>query len=311
MPIITIDGLPINDSLRREGVFGMPETRAMHQDIRPLEFALLNLMPRKQVTELQFARLLGHTPLQVNLTLLRVKTHTSKNESSEHLHKYYLTLDDVRDRAFDGLIVTGAPVEHLPWEAVDYWDELKDIFDWSTINAFMTIGICWGAQALLRHFHGIEKYSLPAKLSGLYPHVLSKNCESHTLLQGLDERFLIPVSRNTEVRKDDILRHPELSILLESPKSGLFVVQERSPDRLFIFNHPEYDAFTLQEEYDRDLKAHELAPASAPKPERPERYEGLNLWRSNGRTFYGNIVNDVYQRTPYRLEDIPALRKGN
>ncbi len=304
MPIITADGLPINDSLQREGIFGMQASRAAHQDIRPLEFALLNLMPNKQPTELQFARLLGHTPLQVNLTLLRAQSHVSKNESSEHLHKYYLTLDEVRNRFFDGLIVTGAPVEHLAWQDVDYWTELRGIFDWSVTRAFVTIGICWGAQALLQHFHGIEKYRLPRKLFGIFLHRVPTSQLFCPIVQGLDDCFSVPVSRHTEIRREHVETCTSLDILSESEESGLFLLREKNGRRLYIFNHPEYDADTLQEEYERDAAAYVLRPESVPNPCPPLHYDRCNVWRSNGRTLYHNIINDIYQRTPYRLEDI-------
>jgi len=246
MPIKIPNQLPAKQVLRDENIFVMDEERAIHQDIRPLQIAVLNLMPTKIATETQLLRLLGNTALQVEITLLRTNLHQSRNTPEEHLLAFYQTLDQVRERRFDALIVTGAPVEHLPFEAVDYWKELEAIMDWGFNHVFALFYICWGAQAALYHQFGIPKYPLPAKQSGVFAHqVLEKNVK---LLRGFDDVFYAPHSRHTEIRRKDIEKVPQLEILAESRQAGVFIVASRDGRQVFVTGHAEYDPLTLKRE---------------------------------------------------------------
>ncbi len=252
MPIKIPASLPANSVLQRENIFVMDEERADHQDIRPLKIAILNLMPKKVETETQMLRLLSNTPLQIDLELLQMRSHVSRNTDDDHLFRYYKTLDDVKGQRFDGLIITGAPVEQMPFEEVDYWSELCQVFEWSKTNVYSTFHICWGAQAGLYYHYGIPKYDLPEKMFGIFPHTVEQ--PFHQLLRGFDELFYVPHSRHTEVRAEDILKHPELEILTRSEESGVHIVADRSGRQFFVTGHSEYDRDTLAAEYFRDME---------------------------------------------------------
>jgi len=304
MPIKIPDDLPAVDILHKENIFVMPEDRAFHQDIRPLRILLLNLMPNKIVTETQILRLLGNTPLQVDITLMHPKTHVSKNTPQEHLIRFYITFDDIKDQKFDGMIITGAPVEHLKFEEVDYWEELKEIMEWSKHNVYSTFHICWGAQAGLYYHYGIPKYPLPAKMFGVFPHTASKNYVR--LLRGFDDVFYVPHSRHTEVRREDIEKIDELEILSESEDSGVYLVARKDGRQIFATGHSEYDPLTLKQEYERD-KAKGL-DISIPKyyfPGDDPTNEPLVKWRGHANLLFSNWLNYyVYQETPYDLNEL-------
>ncbi len=253
MPIKKIpDHLPAKEILNQENIFVMDETVAFHQDIRPLRVAIMNLMPTKETTETQILRLLSNTPLQVEFVLLHPKTHTSKNTSAEHLATFfYKTFDDIKDEKFDGMIITGAPVEQMEFEEVNYWQELQHIMDWSKENVTSTLHICWGAQAGLYHHYGVPKYQLESKMFGVFPHTLEKR--NVKLTRGFDEVFYVPQSRHTEVRKEDIEKHRELEILSESEEAGIYLVSSKDGRQIFVTGHSEYDPLTLKWEYDRDI----------------------------------------------------------
>jgi len=251
MPIKIPDDLPAVETLNNENIFVMTEHRALHQDIRALKIGLLNLMPTKITTEIQILRLLGNSPLQVDIVLLHPESYQSKNTPREHLIKFYKTFKDVKNEKFDGLIITGAPVEQMEFEEVAYWDELTEIMDWSVSNVFSTLHICWGAQAGLYHHYGIPKYLLPKKMFGVFPHTVCKKNEK--LLRGFDDEFYVPVSRHTEVRKEDIIKVPELEFLSESKEAGVYIVTAKNGRQVFITGHSEYDPLTLKWEYERDL----------------------------------------------------------
>ncbi|HKZ41387.1 MAG TPA: homoserine O-succinyltransferase, partial [Candidatus Hodarchaeales archaeon] len=250
MPIKIPDSLPAAKVLNDENVFVMFEDRAYHQDIRPLNVAILNLMPTKITTETQILRLLGNSPLQVNAVLLRPKNHNSKNTPEEHLMTFYEYFEDIKNRKFDGMIITGAPVEHLEFREVDYWDELEEIIDWSVHNVFSTLYLCWGAQAGLYHHYGIPKYPLKEKMFGVFPHSL--NGKSVKLFRGFDDVFYVPHSRHTEIRRSDIEKVSDLQILSESEEAGVYIVASKDERKIFVTGHSEYDALTLKSEYDRD-----------------------------------------------------------
>jgi len=303
MPIKIPDQLPAREVLVQEGVSVMDEQTALRQDIRPLQIALLNLMPNKIRTETQFARLIGASPLQVELTLVRIGNHKAKNTPEEHLITFYRTWEEVADRKFDGFIVTGAPVELLEYEDVTYWDELKRIFDWTVTNVHSSFFICWGAMAAAWHFHGIPKHTLKKKAFGVFRH--SNNAPSSPYLAGFSDDFSIPVSRWTEVRAADIPPEAGLELLIESDETGPCLLAESTGNRLYMFNHIEYDSTSLKEEYDRDVASgvaidvpHEYYPDD--DPSRPP----LNRWRSHAHLLFGNWINQVYQTTPYELAQI-------
>ncbi|MDS1136351.1 homoserine O-acetyltransferase MetA [Nitratireductor indicus] len=303
MPIKIPDQLPAHDVLVREGVSVMDERTALRQDVRPLQIGLLNLMPNKIRTETQFARLLGATPLQVELTLVRIGNHKPKNTSEEHLIAFYQTWEEVRARKFDGFIITGAPVELLPYEEVTYWEELEQIFDWTATNVHSSNFICWGAMAAAWHFHRIPKHTLEKKAFGVYRH--RNNNPASPYLAGFSDDFAIPVSRWTEVRAADVPADSSLEVLMESDDVGLCLLTEQVGNRLYMFNHIEYDSTSLKEEYDRDVSTgvpvdmpHEYFPKD--DPARPP----LNRWRSHAHLLFGNWINQVYQTTPYELDMI-------
>lgn len=305
MPVKIPSTLPARSILQRENIFVMGEERAKHQDIRPLRVAILNLMPTKVETETQILRLLGNSPLQVEVTLLHTATYQSKNVDADHLLAHYLTLEDVEDQKFDGLIVTGAPVEHLDFEEVDYWEELTRVFDWSTSNVLSTFYICWGAQAGLYHHFGIPKYSLPAKVFGVFEH--RKLVSSERLLFGFDDVFLAPHSRYTEVRRADLERVPDLQILSESEEAGIHIVASKDGRHIFVTGHSEYDPHTLKAEYERDIK--KGIPIALPRnyfPEDDPSKPPLVRWRGHASLLFANWLNYyVYQVTPFDWHLIP------
>jgi homoserine O-succinyltransferase/O-acetyltransferase len=301
MPICIPDRLPAKQVLQDENIFVMDEDRAVHQDIRPLQIAILNLMPTKIVTETQLARLLGNTPLQVEVTLVRTNGHHSKNTPQEHLLAFYETFDQIRDRKFDALIITGAPVEHLPFEQVDYWKELQEIMDWGLHNVFSLFYICWGAQAALYHQFGIQKYPLPAKQFGVFRHYV---VESHAkLLRGFDDVFYAPHSRHTEIRRCDVDQVPQLDVLAESPEAGVYVLATRDGRQVFVTGHSEYDPLTLKKEFDRDVAAG--LPIAVPVnyyPNDDPAQPPIVSWRGHAHLLFANWINYyVYQETPYDL----------
>jgi homoserine O-succinyltransferase len=307
MPIRIPDQLPARDILAREGVMVMDDTTALRQDIRPLQIGLLNLMPNKIKTETQIARLIGTTPLQVELTLVRIGGHKAKNTPEDHLISFYHTWDEIKHRKFDGFIITGAPIETLPFDEVTYWDELTQILDWTETHVHSTFNICWGAMAAIWHFHGVPKYTLDKKAFGVYRHRNLKPASPY--LAGFSDDFQISVSRWTEVRKDDITPDMGLEILMESDDTGLCLISEKKCNRLYIFNHVEYDSTTLAEEYFRDVE--NGTPIDVPKnyfPDNDPKNQPLNRWRSHAFLLFGNWINQVYQTTPYDLSEIGKHR---
>jgi homoserine O-succinyltransferase len=303
MPIKIPETLPAFDVLRHEGVMVMSEDAALRQDIRPLQIGLLNLMPKKVQTETQFARVIGTTPLQIELTLIRMSEHQSKNTSAAHLEAFYQPFSEARKRRFDGLIITGAPIEHLDFEAVSYWDELREVFEWTQTNVQSTMAVCWGGMAMLHHFHGVPKHALPAKAFGCFTH--HAVAPSATVLQGFSDSFVIPVSRWTEVRSEDVALHPDLRVLLNSDDVGPALVEDRGHRAYYMLNHLEYESTTLREEYDRDVAAGGAVPLPWDYfPDDDPTREPENRWRSHGHLLYGNWINEIYQSTPY---DIAAI----
>ncbi|WP_028551138.1 homoserine O-acetyltransferase MetA [Paenibacillus sp. UNC451MF] len=301
MPIKIPDHLPAREILLNENIFVMDETVAFHQDIRPLRIAILNLMPTKETTETQILRLIGNTPLQVEFVLLHPRTHTSKNTSAEHLEQFYKTFDDVRNERFDGLIITGAPVEQLDFEEVNYWEELTQIMEWSKENVTSTLHICWAAQAGLYHHFDVPKYPLEQKMFGVFTHLV--NTHNVKLLRGFDEMFFVPQSRHTEVRREDIENHPELEILSESPEAGVYIVGTKDGKQIFVTGHSEYDACTLKYEYDRDVnKGMDVAVPKNYYPKDDPTQPPLVSWRAHANLLFSNWLNYyVYQETPFDL----------
>lgn len=307
MPIKIPNGLPARETLESENIFVMPETRALTQNIRPLRIALLNLMPTKVVTETQLSRLLGNTPLQVELELVQVRSHKSKNTSQEHMLAFYKTFDEVENQFFDGMIITGAPVEQMPFEEVAYWDELCHIMEWSKTHVHSTFHICWGAQAALYYHFGIEKVPLAKKLFGVFPHkVVYKN---PILLRGFDDIFWVPHSRHTTVRWEDVAAVPEIKILAGSEEAGLYAMITPGGRQVFITGHSEYDPETLKLEYLRDKNAG--LPIDVPKnyfPDDDDTKPPMVRWRGHANLLYSNWLNYiVYQTTPY---DVMAIGRG-
>ena len=304
MPIMVPDNLPATEILSNENIFVMTQFRAFHQDIRPLRIAILNLMPTKITTETQLLRLLGNTPLQVEIVLLHPQTHQSKNTSEAHLNTFYKTFTDIKGENFDGLVITGAPVEQLDFKEVDYWDELTVIMDWASHHVFSTLYICWAAQAGLNYYYQVPKYPLPEKMFGVFEHVVNQRyCK---LLRGFDDRFLAPHSRHTEVRKEDIVKVPELELLAESAEAGVYIVASKDGRRVFVTGHSEYDPFTLKAEYDRDIA--KGLPIRIPKnyyPDDDPNQTPMVKWRSHANLLFANWLNYyVYQETPYDLNDL-------
>lgn len=306
MPIKIPNNLPAVDVLHRENIFVMTQERAVSQDIRPLQILLVNLMPKKIQTEVQFSRLLGNTALQIELELAAPASHTPANTPPEHLQAFYKTFDEVMDRNYDGCIITGAPVEHLPFEAVDYWDELCRLMDWTKQHVHSTFHICWAAQAGLYHHYDIPKHALPEKLFGVFPHRVEY--KNSILFRGFDDTFFVPHSRHTAVRRADIEAVPALQVLASSERAGVYAVYAREHKQIFITGHSEYDADTLEQEYRRDVAAGR--PISVPEnyypdddPSRPP----LVTWRAHANLLFCNWLNYfVYQTTPYDLTAIPS-----
>lgn len=304
MPIKIPDNLPAAQTLDNENIFFMLENRAYHQDIRPLDILILNLMPKKIVTETQILRLIGNSPLQVNPTFIHTKTHASQNTSKEHLITFYKTFEDVKSEKFDGMIVTGAPVETMKFEDVDYWDELCEIFEWTNTNVTSTIHICWGAQAGLYYHYGIKKYELQGKLFGVFKHTITK--EHVKLTRGFDEIFYAPHSRHTAVKKEDIEKEPKLEILAESEEAGAYIVSNKNGKQIFVMGHSEYDRDTLKDEYVRDLNLGMdiKLPKNYFKDDDPSK-EPLITWRGHANLLFSNWLNYyVYQETPYEIKKI-------
>jgi homoserine O-succinyltransferase/O-acetyltransferase len=311
MPIKIPDHLPAMDILSNENIFVMPDTRAFQQDIRPLKIVILNLMPMKETTETQILRLLGNSPLQVDIVLLHPQTHVSKNTSQNHLDEFYRNFDDIREQKFDGMIITGAPIENLEFEEVAYWPELQEIMDWTLTNVTSTFHICWAAQAGLYHHYGIPKQPLAEKMFGVFSHTVKKeSVHSYKLLRGFDDEFYVPHSRHTEVRREDVQQVPELEIVSESDEAGIYLVISKDGRQVFVTGHSEYDLDTLKQEYERDItKGLEIDipknyfcnddPAQAP----------IHRWRAHGNLLYSNWLNYfVYQETPYDLDNGPSSK---
>lgn len=307
MPIKIPNNLPAVNILEKENIFAMDEDRAYAQDIRPLRILLLNLMPTKIVTETQLLRLLGNSPLQVEFDFMYTASYEPKNTPNEHLVKFYETFAAVKNRKYDGMIITGAPVEQLPFEQVDYWDELCEIMDWSRKNVYSTLHICWGAQAALYHHYGIPKYDLPQKMFGVFPHTV--NIKEKMLFRGFDDIFYAPHSRHTEVRREDIEKVSRLCILSESQEAGVYAVMDKKYRSVFITGHSEYDRLTLKGEYDRDIA--QGLPINVPAnyyPHDDPQQMPVMRWRSAANLLFANWLNySVYQGTPFNLEKLVDL----
>jgi homoserine O-succinyltransferase len=304
LPINIDDKLPAKKVLEEENIFVMNQSKAIRQDIRPLEIVLMNLMPDKITTETQILRLIGNTPIQVNVTFIHPKSHESTHTSKDHLVSFYKYFDDIKHKKFDGLIITGAPVEHLEFELVDYWKELQEIMEWSKHSVFSTFHICWAAQAGLYHHYGVKKYPLKEKMFGIFSHTL--NQKNIKLLRGFDYSFNVPQSRHTEVRAEDILGVPDLEILSESKEAGVYLVGRKDGKQFFITGHSEYDAGTLKKEYDRDIA--KGLPIKVPKnyfPNNDPTKEPLVSWKAHANLLFCNWLNYyVYQQTPFDLNEI-------
>ncbi|OIQ06412.1 MAG: homoserine O-succinyltransferase [Rhodobacteraceae bacterium CG2_30_10_405] len=303
MPITLPTTLPAFDILRQEGVMVMSPDRAATQDIRPLRIALLNLMPKKIQTETQFARLIGATPLQIDLTLIRMTEHQARNTAPEHMDTFYRPFAEVRDQKFDGLIITGAPIEHLAFPDVTYWDELREVMDWTQTHVHSTFGVCWGGMAMINHFHGVQKHLLAAKAFGCFRHQNLRPTSPY--LRGFSDDFVIPVSRWTEMRQAEIDAAPGLVTLLGSNEVGPCLIEDPAHRALYIFNHFEYDSDTLKQEYDRDVATGTAinVPLNYYPDDDPLR-RPLNRWRSHAHLLYGNWINEIYQSTPYEIARI-------
>lgn len=302
MPIKIPGDLPAKSILEEENIFVMDELRATTQDIRPLQILILNLMPLKEDTELQLLRALSNTPLQIDITFLQLATHVSKHTAASHLNKFYCVFDDIKMHTFDGMIITGAPVEQMAFEEVSYWDELKTIMDWTTSHVTSTLHICWGAQAGLYHHFGIKKELLPKKAFGIFEHkVLNRKVP---LVRGFDDYFMAPHSRHTTVSREDILNNPNLTILAESDEVGVFIAMANEGKQIFVMGHPEYDRITLDTEYKRDLG--KGLPIEMPRnyyPDNDSSKRPILSWRSHANNLYTNWLNYyVYQATPYNLD---------
>ena len=309
MPIKVQTNLPAIKILEGENIFVMPEERAMAQDIRPLKIVILNLMPTKVVTETQLLRLLGNSPLQVDIELLQMATHKSKNTSRRHLTTFYKTFDEIKSQKFDGMIITGAPVEQLDFEEVDYWDELCEIMDWSKKNVYSVLHICWGAQAGLYHRYGIRKYEFKEKLSGVFEHTILNPL--HPLLRGFDDKFMLPHSRYTGVVEEDIYNYenPKLEILAKSKDAGVSIIGKKNGRAFYVLGHAEYDRETLANEYFRDInKGLDIKMPANYFPDNDPTKTPPMVWRSSASLLFSNWLNYyVYQQTPYDLEDLKKI----
>ena len=307
MPIRIADGLPAKQELLREGIQVMEEQTAQRQDIRPLKILLLNLMPKKEETELQFLRLLGSQPLQIEVDFLQMSSRKSSHTNASHLEKFYYQFNQIQDRYYDGLIVTGAPVEHLDFEDVTYWQELQRIFDWSISHVFSCLHICWGAQARLYTDYGITKHSLPIKLFGIFSHDLTQR--HHPLTRGMDDSFLAPQSRHTGIDEAKLAQHPELDVLATAPETGTLLAASKDNRQIFVTGHMEYDRMTLADEYERDIRlGREIrVPFNYYPEDNPEKTPPFK-WRGHANLFFINWINHhVYQETPYNLDELEKM----
>ena len=303
MPLRLPDNLPAIKLLEDENIFVIDETRGHSQDIRPLKIVVLNLMPLKITTETDLIRLLSNTPLQLDITFMKLKSHTSKNTPIEHMQQFYIAFDELRERKFDGMIVTGAPVEDMPFENVTYWDEITTIFDWARTHVTSTLYICWAAQAALYHFYGIQKHPLPMKMFGIFPQTINPDEANKPLFRGFDDVFNMPQSRHTEVKSEDIRANKELTVLAESPQSGVGIAIARNGREIFCTGHLEYNPDTLDTEYKRDMgKRDDVAmPVNYYIDNDPEKGPKVT-WRAHANLFYHNWVNYyIYQQTPYDI----------
>lgn len=306
MPIKLPAALPAYSVLNKEGVMVLDEDAAAKQDIRPLRIALLNLMPKKIQTENQFARLIGATPLQIELSLIRMSEHQTKNTAAAHMEEFYQPFSEIRDEKFDGLIITGAPIEHLAFEEVTYWDELCQVFDWTQTHVHSTLGVCWGGMAMINYFHGVQKHMLKQKAFGCFRHY--DKAPTSPYLRGFSDECVMPVSRWTEMRQDEIDTADGLTTLLTSDQSGPAVVEDPAHRALYIFNHLEYDSGTLKQEYDRDIG--EGTPINVPinyYPDDDPTQLPQNRWRSHAHLLYGNWINEIYQSTSFALDKIGTV----
>ncbi len=303
MPIKIPSDLPAYDVLTKEGVMVMSEDEAGRQDIRPLRIGLLNLMPKKIQTENQFARLIGATPLQIDLSLIRMSEHQTRNTAAEHMAEFYHPFQEVKDQKFDGLIITGAPIEHLEFNDVTYWEELREVMEWTQTNVHSTFGVCWGGMAMINYFHGVKKHMLDAKAFGCFRH---RNVDpASPFLRGFSDDCVIPVSRWTEMKQDEIDAAPGLKTLLSSDDAGPCLVEDPAHRALYIFNHFEYDSDTLKQEYDRDVA--KGTPINVPMnyyPNDDPSHVPQNRWRSHAHLLYGNWINQIYQSTPFDMSKI-------
>ncbi|MBP1926105.1 homoserine O-succinyltransferase [Sedimentibacter acidaminivorans] len=303
MPVIIPSNLPANRIMREENIFVMDKERAEKQDIRPLEIALVNLMPTKIQTETQFVRLLSNTPIQINVEFIQTITYESKNISESHMKSFYKSIKDVKNKKFDGMIITGAPVELMNFEDVDYWDEIKEILDFSVNNVTSSMYICWGAQAAMHHFYGLEKKELPAKMFGVFEH--EKRDDTCMLLNGFDDIFYVPHSRHTEITTKDIKKVDELIILAESNDAGVHIAVTDDYSKIFIMGHSEYDPETLKNEYDRDIS--QGKSINVPKnyyPNDNPKNPPFVKWRGHANLLFKNWINIIYQETPYNISEI-------
>ena len=306
MPLRLPDNLPAIKLLEDENIFVIDETRGHSQDIRPLKIVVLNLMPLKITTETDLIRLLSNTPLQLDITFMKLKSHTSKNTPIEHMKQFYINFEELRNRKFDGMIITGAPVEDIPFEQVNYWEEVSSIFDWARTHVTSTLYICWAAQAALYHFYGIEKHMLPKKLFGIFPQTINPDEANKPLFRGFDDKFNMPQSRHTEINSEDVRAVKELTVLAESPLSGVGIAIAREGREIFVTGHLEYNPDTLDNEYKRDKGKRDDVdlPKNYYIDNDPEK--GPNVtWRAHANLFYHNWVNYyVYQKTPYDINQI-------
>ena len=309
MPIKIPNNLPAVDILAKENIFVMKESRALSQDIRPLKFVIVNLMPTKIETETQLLRLISNTPLQIEVTLLKMDTYKSKNVSEEHMETFYKTFDDIKDERFDGMIITGAPIETLDFEDVIYWEEIMKIMEWSKKHVFSVLHICWGAQAGLYYHYGIKKYQLNKKIFGIFPIKLEEKYENNELFRGFDEIFNMPHSRHTKIEENDILKETELEILAKSDEAGVSIIRSKDKRKIFLTGHLEYDRFTLAKEYERDISQNKKidVPFNSYPEDDPTKKPIFN-WKAHANLLFVNWINHyVYQETPYNLEELENL----
>ena len=309
MPIKIPNNLPAVDILAKENIFVMKESRALSQDIRPLKFVIVNLMPTKIETETQLLRLISNTPLQIEVTLLKMDTYKSKNVSEEHMETFYKTFDDIKDERFDGMIITGAPIETLDFEDVIYWEEIMKIMEWSKKHVFSVLHICWGAQAGLYYHYGIKKYQLTKKIFGIFPIKLEEKYENNELFRGFDEIFNMPHSRHTKIEENDILKETELEILAKSDEAGVSIIRSNDKRKIFLTGHLEYDRFTLAKEYERDVSQNKKidVPFNYYPEDDPTKKPIFN-WKAHANLLFVNWINHyVYQETPYNLEELENL----